>query len=73
MKVEFAENAGCYSASLEAETVAEAAALVRMGLNSTRELRSCGTNVYQDGPVVSYIVVGKSKKADSRVPKRGGR
>lgn len=73
MKVKFTENGGCYCASLEAETVAEAAALVRMGMDSTRELRSCSTEAYQDGTVSSYIVVGKSKKADSHVPKRGAR
>ena len=44
--------------------------MVRMGMDSTRELRSVGTNVYKDNTVRGHVVVGKRKQFDSVVPKR---
>lgn len=72
MKVELHEYSGCFSISLVAETVEEAAKLVRMGMNSTKDLRYLRTYAYDTG-VSADVVLGKSKRADSSVPKRNGR
>lgn len=60
MKVKATEFDGCHSFELEAETLADAAFLVRMGMNSTPELRSLGADAYKDGTIFGYIVIGKS-------------
>ena len=73
MKVNAVEFEGCYSLELIAETIEDAAFLVRMGMDSTRELRSVGTNVYKDNTVRGHVVVGKRKQFDSVVPKRKDR
>jgi hypothetical protein len=40
MKATISEFEGCFEINLEAEDIKDAAALVRFGLNSTKELRS---------------------------------
>lgn len=72
MRVELHEYDGCFEISLVAETVEEAAQLVRMGMNTTKELRYQRTYAYQSG-ISADVVLGKSKRADASVPKRGGR
>lgn len=62
MKVEFKEHRGCFAVNLEPETAEEVVSLVRLGMNSTKELRSCYTDVFEDGSAGSSIVVGKRKQ-----------
>lgn len=64
------DHGGCFEISLEAETMAETVALVRIGMNHTKELRWCGANVFKDGKVFFGITLGQSKRADSIVPRR---
>ena len=70
MKIQFTEHEGCFEISLTAETMQEAAGLVRFGMNRTNEIRSAGADVYKDGTFGSNVVFGKSKKANSNVPRR---
>jgi hypothetical protein len=70
VKIEFLEHEGCFEVCLEAETKSEAALLVRFGMNRTDEIRSSYTNVSQTGEFSNSIVFGKSKRANSDVPKR---
>jgi len=70
VKAKLNEYKHCFEISLEAETARDIAQLVRMGMNSTKELKSVATDVYSDATVVSYLIVGKRQRSDGRVPKR---
>lgn len=67
MKVKLNEFNGCFAAEFTAETVEDAAALVRMAANRTSELRSCSASVHMDGTVYGYIDIGKRKNATSNI------
>lgn len=51
---------------LTPESIAEAAMLVRFGMNHTSEIRYAGTTAYKDGFEAS-IVIGKKQRATSMV------
>ncbi len=68
MKANISEYEGCYGISLEAENMEEAAMITRLGINSLKELRSCNAYASKGGFTAS-IVIGKSKKASSLIPK----
>ena len=70
MKVEFSEHDGCFSIELMAETMEEAAKLVRFGMNRKAEVQHCTTNVNSSGSFEAGIVFGKSKRANNDVPLR---
>lgn len=70
MKATFIEHEGCFAVGLEAENMAEAALLVRFGMNRTKELSHCGTDVYRDCSVISRVLIGKRKDSNSDVPVR---
>lgn len=70
MKITLNEYEGCFCFDLEAETLNDAALLVRFGRNATKEVRSAATSVGEanrDGnfPVTAYATIGK-RKAGSR-------
>ena len=67
MKVEVLEYEGCFSISISPETMAEAARLVRFGLNATKEVRSVDTIAYSDGTFSSHVVFGKRRNPLSGV------
>lgn len=70
MKAVLNDHGGCFEISLEAETLQEAAAFVRAGMNHTKELRWVGANVFKDGKVFFGVTIGQSRRADSTVPRR---
>ena len=70
MKITFAEHDGCFAFDLIAETMADAAALTRFGMNHTNEIRTAGADVKKDGNFLAFMVIGKHKRANSDVPKR---
>lgn len=70
MKATFIEYDGCFGIEFHAETMAEAATLVRFGANRTDELRVCSADVSREGNFTAAIVFKKSKRANSDVPKR---
>lgn len=48
MKTTITENDRCYFMEIAAETMAEAAMLARMSINSTKELRCVDTHALSD-------------------------
>jgi hypothetical protein len=70
MKATLTEHEGCYSIELTPESQVEAVSLIRLGMNRTQEVRSANTHAHQDGTVTSYVTFGKSKRADSMIPRR---
>ncbi len=69
MKAEINEYDGCYAIDLTAETVEDAAKLVRLGMNTTKELRSLESYVSQSGTFFSAsCVVAKAHKASNQIP-----
>lgn len=70
MKSTFLEHDGCFAIEFESETMAEAALLVRFGMNSTAEIRHKSTAVERQGGFSTAVVIAKHKRADSAVPKR---
>lgn len=70
MKAEALEFDGCFSIRLIAETMEEAAVLVRMGMNRTDEIRTAETSVNSESKFETCVVFGKSKRSNSYVPRR---
>lgn len=70
MKAVFEEHDGCFAIHLTAESMEEAAVLVRFGMNRTDSINSCSTMVAKTGEFGTSVVLGKSKRADAYVPKR---
>ena len=70
MKIEFNENEGCFGITMIAENMAEAAALVRFGMNRTDQINSASSDACEGGCFTSHLVFAKSKRADSAIPKR---
>jgi hypothetical protein len=72
MKITLTEFERCFSFDMEAETLAEAAMLVRFGMNRTDEIRS-GDTLVNKHPIIDFtasLVIGKSRRASNVVPKR---
>jgi hypothetical protein len=69
MKVEVTEYQGCFSIDLSAETIAEAAKLTRLGMNSTKELRGLDAYASENGTFTASCVVAKARKATSQIPR----
>lgn len=69
MKTEITENSGCYFMELVPETMVEAAMLVRMSINSTKELRGLTTHAMSDGTFCSQIAIGIRKTTSSEIRK----
>ena len=70
MKIEFSENDGCFHFAMIAETMADAALLVRFGVNATNEVRHLSAIANGDGTFGGSLVLGKHKKASNYVPRR---
>jgi hypothetical protein len=70
MKVIIVEREGCFGMEATAETMAEAALLVRMGMNATKEIRCLSATANQDGTFGACIVLGKHRDANNDVPRR---
>lgn len=69
MKITIDENHDNFMIRTEAETIQEAALLVRMGINSTKELRYSTAYATNDS-VFHTLVIGKAKNANCEVPHR---
>ena len=70
MKVELHEHDNSFGISLTPETIEEAAQLVRLSLNATKEVRSIDTSVYRapdSTPFESWIVLGKRRNSRNGV------
>jgi len=67
MKVTMIEHEGCFSFEMTAETMQEAALLVRFGTNATTEIRSTAAMACKDGSFSGYCMIGKRKNANSYV------
>lgn len=70
MTIILSEHEGCFSFDCAAESREEAALLVRLGMNSTKEVRSIGATVDRGGGFSAHVVIGKHRKANSTVPRR---
>ena len=67
MKISMTENEGCFAFTMTAETMADAALLTRFSINVTNEVRIATANAYKDGTFMGYCVLGKRRRADSRI------
>ena len=70
MKIQMIENAGCFCFHMIAESMEDAAKLVRFGTNVTREVRSTSAFASKDGTFMGSCVLGKHKRADNYVVRR---
>jgi hypothetical protein len=70
MKISLIEYEGCFSLDFNAETMADAALLTRFGMNRTNEIQTAGTQANRDGTFTGHLILKKSKRADSNIPKR---
>jgi len=73
MKVSFTEHAGCFSLVLCADTMIEAAALTRFGMNGLVEPTYCEAAVNESGMFEASVVWQKHKRSSSTIPHRGRR
>jgi hypothetical protein len=70
MKITLEEHDGCFAFDMQAETTAEAALLVRFGMNRTNEIRTAGVQANRDGTFTGNLIFGKHKHANNDIPKR---
>lgn len=70
MRTTITELDGCFSFDFVAETLEEAATLVRFGMNSLKEPRYKAAAMPKNGYANASIVFGKNKRADSIIPRR---
>lgn len=70
MKVQMYEHDGEFAIRLDAETVSEAAMLVRFAVNRTNNLRLVGTAAYKgDHGIQTFVCVTKRRNSQSAVPR----
>lgn len=67
MQIQLIENGGCFSVEFKAETMQDAALLVRLAKNGTREVRCLDTYAHADGAFTGHIVIGKDRRESSSV------
>lgn len=67
MKITLQEYDGCFSFDMEAETLKDAALLVRMGINATKEIRFLSAIAPSDGDFRGIVVIGKRKRPTAEV------
>jgi hypothetical protein len=68
MKASIYEHGGCFELYLAADTMEEAAKIVRFGVNHTKEIRHCSSSVTPNGTFVISAVFGKLKLSQSNIP-----
>lgn len=69
MKLLYCEDEACFALDFDAETLEDAAFLVRLGMNSTNELRSLQSCVNQKGGFASSVVIAKRKQSTDTIQK----
>jgi len=67
MKVQFNEYEKSFTVEMTAENMEEAAALVRFGLNSTKEIKLKQASVHQGGSFYGFINIGKKKNSSGTI------
>jgi hypothetical protein len=70
MKVALDEYEGCFGIVLTPETLEDAAKILRMGMNGTKEVRNVSADVYPDNTLYGYVTIGKRKQPTSSVRQR---
>jgi hypothetical protein len=70
MKAKIEEYSDTFSVYLEAETVAEAAKLVRLGVNSVKNSSLIYTSAHNTGALQTSIYFKKMQNANSDIPRR---
>ena len=63
MKIQIHEFDGCFSIDITAETMADAALLVRMARDTTKETRHFSTTPFRDGEFITHITLGKRRRS----------
>jgi len=67
VKCEVTEYPGFFGVELTPETIEEAAVLIRLGMNATRELRYVGAAARSDKTIDASITIGKAKRGASAI------
>lgn len=67
MKVELNEYGTCFEIALTPETLEDAAKLIRLGINGTREVRNVFAFASSDKTISGGVTIGKRKKPASKV------
>lgn len=70
MRIELIEHEGCFAFNLQAESIAEAALLVRFGTNATHEIRTLSACANADGSFTGDLVLAKHRRANNDIPRR---
>lgn len=70
MKFNLIENDGCFCINMTAETMEDAAKLVRFGMNATKQLNSQGASADKDGSFSGWAIFAKNRRASNYIPRR---
>jgi len=70
MKITLTEHDGCFNLDFEAENLADAALLVRFGMNRTKEVQNGHTVANANGTITGYVNFGKNKRNNNYVPRQ---
>jgi hypothetical protein len=69
MKITMTEHDGCFSFDMIAETMEDAALLVRFGVNHTKEFRHVGVVANRGGDFQAAVVIAARKDNNNLIPK----
>ncbi len=69
MRVEVQEYEGCFGIDLKPENLEDANFLVRMGMNSTKEIKTIACYATVISGICGAVVVAKRKVPSSLIPK----
>ena len=67
MKAELNEYNGCFEIALTPETIEDAAKIIRMAINGTKEVRSVNAYAYSSNAISGAVVIGKRKQSTSTI------
>lgn len=67
MKFNLVEYDGCFSLDMEAETLEDAAQIMRFKMNAKKEIRSINASAHKGGKIYGYIVLGKIRNVRSSI------
>lgn len=63
MRAHIQEHEGCFTIDVTAETLAEAALLVRIARDATKDIRHFSTTPHKNGESGTFITLGKRRRS----------
>lgn len=67
MKIDLVEHGGCFSFNMTPETLADAALLMRLKMNTTNKVRASYACAHADGTIDGALVLAKTRRTRNEI------